>query len=229
MSQFVKTALSHKKLRLEGEHGELTFDMYKGNPQLVFWSRHTEESDKRDALGRDLHRVPVKASTSWPRLHSVLLELQSMVGETTPCLRVTEHLTIPRDENRQWMQGADKIRQALMLYGRDDRGELFIEIRVEGRPAMRAYFREDDWHRDLSVNKAARPLPAYSDFIAAGMIQTLRDVFSQVFVKDYDPDFKPGAPTPPVEEDKYKQEPTMETPPVETPTAGAPTDTSLGW
>lgn len=197
-----KTALNHRKLQLQGEpyiEGEwqrpnLVFDIYAGNPQIAVWSKHPDEEGKKIQKGfhkgRNVTDFPIKASTSWPRLRSVLIKLQGLIGQREPVSMTLTTLTVQRDPVTNEPVKGKRVPQARIVYGRSPEGYLFIEVRNPERPVLPFFFKEDGWHEE-KVNNEEKDLATMSDDVAAGFLATVIDTYQQVFKDTYDPNFTP--------------------------------------
>jgi len=224
MTGYVKTPLSHRKLALRGvPYSEDSYkapqfvpDMFAGNPQLVAWAEFPEEKDKVDSrTGKSMWKVPIKASTSWPRLRSLLMDIKSLIGNSDPVVRRVETLTLPPDESGEGV-GTGRVHQAYIYYGRAKSGHLFIALENADRPRCTFLFEEDSWHNYQSKEDSQQAASVRSDNVALGYIDTLIDTYQWVFTNKYDPDFvpkrKPRIPPNPV----YEEQPKTETTPVVT-------------
>ncbi|QAX96042.1 hypothetical protein [Vibrio phage vB_VmeM-Yong XC32] len=199
MAEYKKTPLDHNKLVLRGEPytaddwkgPTLKFDIYAGNPQFVVWSEHPAEEGKVNKVtGKPLHKTPIKASTSYPRLRSIFYDLLSLVGKHEPTTRILETLTVLKDEDGNTVPGK-RAKQARIVYGRNPEGYLFIEIRNKERPVLPFLFKDDSWHNVVNDDETTTHIAHQSDLIARGFLDSVLDVYSKVFYHDYDPDFKP--------------------------------------
>lgn len=195
---FVKTALSHPKLRLRGvpyvegswESPELQFDIFGGHPQIVVWSKHPAEANKKDErTGKDLHQMPIKASTSLPRLRALFAHMRTLYGKNEPVTHVLRCLTTEKDAAGNTVKGK-RVTQAKIVYGRHPEGHIFLEIRNAGRPILPFKFVDDTWHQQED-DTGQTTIAELSEHICEGYISTIEDVYMRTFVDNWDPDWKP--------------------------------------
>lgn len=217
MTDYVKTPLAHRKLALRGvpytkesyKAPQFVPDIFAGNPQLVAWIEHPDEENKTDAnTGKPMSKMPLKASTSWPRLRSLLEDLKSLIGNSDPIVRRVETLTVPADENGDGIR-TGRTHQAYVYYGRMKSGHLFISLENKDRPKATFIFEEDSWHNFSTKEEDRMKVAAQSDNIAVGYIDTLIETYQWVFTNNYDPNFVPKGkariPPNPVYEEAKKE------------------------
>lgn len=203
MAEFKKSPARHGKLAIptapyvEGswECGQFTFDMFAGHPQLAVWMHHPDEENKILPNGKPAWEFPVKASTSLPRLRSVIEDLLSNLGKKEVFIREIKFLTDVKDEMGKPIPGKRQT-QAVFAYGRNKNGYLYVVVANKDRPVVPALFKEDSWHEVTKGGYADLPEGferncMESDEIAIGHLKTLCQAFGFSFTHDYNPDFKP--------------------------------------